>query len=82
MRVQHKNGTIETIDLGGALQATRGEKLDHIVTETGLQHYFTKDGFYDGWASADTPELADEITQVIERHRQFDGQSGDIPATN
>jgi hypothetical protein len=72
LRVQHKDGTIETIRLGGSINVSEGKTLDHLV-DGGVEHYFTKDGFYDGWSSSESPEDADKIIRRAERRREFDG---------
>ena len=81
IRVQHRDGTIETLNLRGVLHISEGQQLSHFSTEDGIAHYFTPDGYYDGWESRESPQHADEITQEIEVRREFE-DSGDIPATH
>lgn len=49
IRVQHEDGRIETLELPGeVLRVVPGVRLDRLVADD-LEHFFTKDGFYDGW---------------------------------
>jgi len=49
LRVQHRDGRIETITLHGRWSIIEGELLNRIVDENGSEHFFTHDGHYDGW---------------------------------
>ena len=49
LRVQHRDGRIETITLHGQWSIIEGEFLNRIVDETGSEHFFTQEGYYDGW---------------------------------
>ena len=56
IRVQHETGRIETIQLDGELfVTTEGPQLNRIRDKKGFEHFFTKEGFYDGWGSAEGP---------------------------
>jgi hypothetical protein len=51
LRVEHENGDIETLRLEGSLKITEGPTLDVIQTKSGMEYFFTKDGYYDGWGT-------------------------------
>lgn len=48
IRVQNENGSIETIEFDDSAEVQTGKELDRLIT-SGVEHFFTKDGFYDGW---------------------------------
>ena len=58
IRVQHENGQIETISLRGELRVSEGEELDWLHAG-GMELFFTKDGYYDGWSPA--PEIMKKV---------------------
>jgi len=49
LRVQHKDGRVETLDIAQSASILEGAELDRIVSSGGTEHFFTKDGYYDGW---------------------------------
>jgi hypothetical protein len=51
LRVQYKDGRIETLDISQSISILEGVELDRIVCSDGTEHYFTKDGHYDGWGT-------------------------------
>jgi hypothetical protein len=51
LRVQHKDGHIETLDIAKPVSMLEGAELDRIVCSDGTEHFFTKDGYYDGWGA-------------------------------
>ena len=73
LRVQHEDGSIETITLGGTLECREGCHLDRLQAPD-LEHFFTKDGYYDGWGRATnaTPADAARLLQTIDLTRQID----------
>ena len=52
LRVQHKDGRMETLDIAEPLWIREGAELDRIVAPDGTEHFFTKEGYYDGWGKA------------------------------
>ena len=46
--VKRKDG-LETLTLTEPLTIERGDPLNVLVTSTGMRHYFTAEGIYDGW---------------------------------
>lgn len=84
LRVQHRDGRIETISVVGPAEIHHGEGLDHLHSADGLDHYFTPDGYYDGWGKAvtgqsilGTPEgdaVLDDIDR-ISRERRIEGDA-------
>lgn len=50
VRVQYADGRVATLVLTGSLAVVHGQELDRIVDE-GIEYFFTKDGFYDGWGA-------------------------------
>jgi hypothetical protein len=73
IRVVHKDGRIETLTLGGAVECREGHELDRLVASDG-EHFFTKDGYYDGWGRAvlATPADAARLRATIETLREID----------
>lgn len=51
LRVEHENGDIETLQLEGPLTIEVGPTMDVIQTKSGMEYFFTKDGYYDGWGA-------------------------------
>lgn len=76
VRVQRRDGRIETIQVVGPVEVHHGEKLDHFHAADGMDHYFTNEGFYDGWGQAAppgmTPEDAGPMIERIERERKIE----------
>jgi hypothetical protein len=82
IRVQHKDGSIETIRFKGAVRLVEGSEMNRICTESGLEHFFTKDGYYDGWGGAiEDSQRAEEIFSEVESRREVDGRIDASPAT-
>ena len=72
LRVLHEDGRIETIAIEGeVVRIVSGHNLDRLVSGN-REHFFTKDGFYDGWgmAACYTPGEAGELIEAIERRRE------------
>jgi hypothetical protein len=55
LRVQYKDGPIETLDISQSISILEGVELDRIVCSDGTEYYFTKDGHYDGWGKGVPP---------------------------
>jgi hypothetical protein len=75
LRVQHESGRTEILTLDGNWIIVEGQRLDRIRSTTGFEHFFTKDGYYDGWGSGLNEESgarADEIVTALEQKREFD----------
>jgi hypothetical protein len=75
LRVQHEDGLIEILTLDGHCEIIEGTTLDRIRSDRGIEHFFTKDGHYDGWGSGLSKESgahADEIVSAMEQKREFD----------
>ena len=74
IRVQHEDGRIETVTLKGKLLVSEGRELDRIRAEGGMEYFFTKDGYYDGWGGGiSDPQRAKEIVEEIEARRDIEG---------
>jgi hypothetical protein len=71
LRVQHEDGAIETITLAGEWRVQEGSELNRIVGR-GFEHFFTHDGYYDGWGAgvSESPAPATEIIDALEQKRQ------------
>ena len=46
--VLHEEGTRELLALVRPVQIIQGRHLDRLVSGDGMEHWFTKDGYYDG----------------------------------
>ncbi len=55
--VIYANGALETIALTGHWQVIEGPVLNRLQDESGLEHFFTKDGNYAGWGANGEPHL-------------------------
>lgn len=66
LRVQHKDGHIETLDVRQPVAILEGIELDRIVGSDGMQHFFTKDGYYDGWGTGVPPVRSDRGKKIID----------------
>jgi hypothetical protein len=53
IRVQCKDGTTETLTLKGPIEVARGKFMNRLSDGSGIDHYFLRDGSYDGWGRAD-----------------------------
>ena len=51
MRVQQRDGKIQTLDIVPPISLLEGVDLDRIVVADG-EHFFTKEGYYDGWGKS------------------------------
>ena len=49
MRVQQRDGKIQTLDIYPPFSILEGADLDRIILSDGTEHFFTKEGYYDGW---------------------------------
>jgi hypothetical protein len=72
IRVQQRDGSMETISVVGPLTVHEGDSLSRFQSAEGMDHFFTADGFYDGWGRgcSATPEEASELIQRIEAERE------------
>jgi hypothetical protein len=77
IRVQHRNGVMETISIVDPCQIHEGDSLSHLTSAEGMDHYFTSDGYYDGWGMGTSVETMEEAAQAIEQiegDREIDGE--------
>ena len=49
--VQREDGRIETLELQGTWVFQEGKFLSRMTHESGAEHFFTPEGFYDGWGT-------------------------------
>jgi hypothetical protein len=50
LRVLHEDGSVEVLTLSTEeWRIVEGEHLNRITDANGVEHFFTHDGFYDGW---------------------------------
>jgi hypothetical protein len=70
IRLQHKGGRIETVTIKGPVKIVTGKELDRLRTATGVDLFFTKDGYFDGCGCAiGESRRADELIEELEdRH--------------
>jgi hypothetical protein len=66
LRVQHKDGRIETLAIASPVSILEGVELDRIVGSDGMEHFFTKDGYYDGWGKGVPPVRSDQGKKIID----------------
>lgn len=71
IRVEHEDGRIETLTLKGDITISEGKALDRMRVG-GMEHFFTKDGHYDGWGGAiEDSRRAQETIDEVEARRAF-----------
>jgi hypothetical protein len=70
--VQHRDGTREVLTLSGTWSVIEGKLLTRLCSTAGFEHWFTPEGFYDGWGKAVNVPLSDaaEIIDAVEQGRQ------------
>lgn len=74
IRVMHEDGRSEVLALALPFAAREGTLLDCLTTADGVDHYFTKDGYYDGWGRAVSSEAeAQHAIRVHEEGRHIEG---------
>jgi hypothetical protein len=65
----------ELISIVGPVEISEGDHLSSLHSAEGLDHYFTQDGYYDGWgkdvsgSNIGLPEVEKQI-ESIERDRK------------
>jgi hypothetical protein len=71
LRVQHQTGKIETLTLRGIWTVSEGDALDRLRSDSGFEHFFTKDGYYDGWGAGvgEASPRADQVLEALEEKR-------------
>ena len=75
IRVQHTDGTMETLTLVPPIGIEYGKSLHRIHSACGLEHWFTEEGYYDGWGCAtnlQNPVDANRVIERIEDSREID----------
>jgi hypothetical protein len=71
LRVQQKDGRVETIDIAQPVSILEGVELHRIVGSDGMEHFFTKEGYYDGWGTGcPLCEASRAIIDAIESQRK------------
>ena len=74
IKVARCDGRIETLHLNGTWEAVDGTILSRLRSG-GFEHFFTRDGFYDGWGGSVAGlslEEAKTALQAMEEQRQID----------
>lgn len=78
IKVKQEGGEIEVLEFVGPLAVHEGEHLNSIRSNDGLVHYFTHEGYYDGWGTGcrrllgKTGQDVDKMTDDIEAMRQIE----------
>lgn len=74
IRVQHKDGRLEILTLKGPLEVLEGKFQNRITDQSGVDRYFTHDGFYDGWGGAVCcdEQTAHDMIASMEQKRQIE----------
>ena len=75
LRVQREDGRIETLELCGTWVFQDGKVLGRITHESGYEHFFTPEGYYDGWGSCLVPagtENTPLVITAVEAKRELD----------
>ncbi len=74
IRVQRSDGAIETISLEGKWEVVDGEFQNRITREPRFDHWFTHDGYYDGWGGAVCcdEQTTDALLDAMEQKREIE----------
>jgi hypothetical protein len=74
LRVQHEDGKIEVLTLHGDWSLVEGATLNRLRSTGGFEHFFTKDGYYDGWGAGlgESAPHADQILNALEDKRRIE----------
>lgn len=78
LRVQHEDGLIEVLTLVPPCEARLGRRMNKFTDATGMEYWFTEEGFYDGWSrdlssSSVTEQQVNERIDQIEDSREIEG---------
>ena len=77
VRVERRDGQIETLSLLGPIAVHRGDGMDHLHSADGIDHWFLHDGTYDGWSMVvPMAEPAADIIERVERARVIEPPRG------
>ena len=73
IRVQRADGRVEILTLRGPVEVAEGKFQNRITDRSGLDHYFTHEGFYDGWGGAVCcdEQTAHEMIASMEQKREI-----------
>jgi hypothetical protein len=74
IRVQREDRSAEVLTLKGDVDIVEGKYQNRITDGSGLDHYFTLDGFYDGWGGAVCcdEQTAAETISAMEQKREIE----------
>jgi hypothetical protein len=75
IRVQRSDGRIETITLReGQWEVIDGQYQNRLTMNPRFDHYFTQDGYYDGWAGdvCCDEQTSHEMIDAMEQNRQIE----------
>lgn len=78
IKVKHEGGEVEVLELVSPLVVREGKHLNSIRSNDGLDHYFTHEGYYDGWGTGcrrllgETDQAVDKMVDDIESMRQIE----------
>jgi hypothetical protein len=67
--VIYENGALETIALSGTWRVVEGSSHNRLQDESGLEHFFTRDGNYAGWGAEGEMHLEPPIGILADRMR-------------
>jgi hypothetical protein len=70
LKVQHKDGRIETIEIAQPASVLKGVEQDRIVGSDGTEHFFTKEGYYDGWGAGVPAVRGEQGKKIIANESQ------------
>ena len=68
-------GLVETLELpaGVSWEVVEGKYLHRLRGSNGFEHFFTPDGYYDGWGTSTltSSDEADEMLKALEEKRRY-----------
>ena len=83
LRVQRRDGSMETIELLGDQMVAEPNPSLARLTGARMEHWFTPDGYYDGWGMFAPPGLTTEgvteIIEVVEGSREIEPPTPEAP---
>jgi hypothetical protein len=72
IRVQCKDGTTEILTFRGPIEVAEGRYMNRLSDGSGIDHYFLRDGSYDGWGRADCSDAqtGHDTIQAMEKREK------------
>ena len=67
IRVQHEDNRMEVLTLVPPTSVDQGKNMTVIRDASGMEHWFTEEGYYDGWDINTPGASSEDMDRIIER---------------